>query len=117
MLYLELGSVHALQRELTEHGIVSKQRVTAFGTTIDGLPLAAVPCSTCCAARSILARIQQKDIVHEGSHEAIVPQQLFGEVQQRLDSQARRHRAASEKRTAKALLTGRLFDASAGHRR
>ena len=36
--YLELGSVHALQRELTEHNVFSKQRVTASGRTSGGLP-------------------------------------------------------------------------------
>jgi hypothetical protein len=58
-----------------------------------------------------VGRIPHKDLVHQGSHAAIIEQKLFDEVQQRLSSQARRHKAAGDERTAKAMLTGRLFDA------
>ena len=37
--YLELGSVHALQRELTAQGIHSKVRATASGKRLGGQPL------------------------------------------------------------------------------
>jgi hypothetical protein len=54
-----------------------------------------------------LGRIPHKDLVHEGSHAAIVDQALFDKVQQRLGAQARRHRAEGEQRTVRAALTVR----------
>ena len=109
--YLELGSVHALQRELTQQAIVSKQRITASGKTVGGLPFSRGALFHMLRSPIYLGRIPHKDVVHEGEHEAIVDQALFDSVQQRLDSQARRHRAAGEQRIASASLTGRLFDA------
>ena len=50
--------------------------------------------------------------MHEGEHQAIVPQELFDRVQERLDANARRHRAAADHRVVKAPLTGKLFDAA-----
>jgi site-specific DNA recombinase len=109
--YLELGSVHALQRELTGQGIVSKQRVTASGRTVGGLPFSRGALFHMLRSPIYLGRIPHKDVTHEGGHLAIVPQDLFDRVQGRLDSQARRHRAAGEQRAVKAPLTGKLFDA------
>jgi site-specific DNA recombinase len=37
--YLELGSVHRLQRDLAEQAVCSKQRVTGTGKTIGGKPM------------------------------------------------------------------------------
>jgi len=41
-----------------------------------------------------VGRIPHKNLVHEGSHAAIVDQALFDAVQERLTSQARRYQAA-----------------------
>ena len=109
--YLELGSVHALQRELTEQRIMSKQRVTGSGKTVGGLPFSRGALFHMLRSPIYLGRIPHKELVHEGSHSAIVDQALFDKVQQRLGAQARRHRAAGEQRTVRAALTGRLFDA------
>jgi len=109
--YLELGSVHALQRDLTARSIVSKRRTTNSGQTIGGLPFSRGALFHLLRNPIYLGRIPHKGIIHEGSHAAIIEQTLFDSVRQRLDAQARRHRAAGEQRTAKASLTGRLFDA------
>jgi DNA invertase Pin-like site-specific DNA recombinase len=110
-LYLELGSVHALQRQLVELGIVSKQRVTGAGKTVGGLPISRGALFHMLRSPIYLGRIPHKELVHEGSHAAIIDQALFDKVQLRLDGQARRHRTAGEQRMARAALTGRLFDA------
>ena len=110
--YLELGSVHALQRELTEQGIVSKQRVTATGKSVGGLPFSRGALFHMLRSPIYLGRIPHKDVTYKGGHVAIVGQELFEEVQARLDSQARRHRTAGEQRAVKAPLRGKLFDAA-----
>lgn len=109
--YLELRSVHALQRELTEQGIVSKQRVTASGKVVGGLPFSRGAMFQLFRNRIYLGQIVHKGVVHEGKHPPIVAKELFEQVQQQLDGQARRHRARGERTTARAPLTGRLFDA------
>ncbi len=110
--YLELGSVHALQRELTEQGIVSKRRVTASGRTTGGLPFSRGALFHLLRNPIYVGHIHHKGVVHDGAHAAIVDQDLFDRVGQKLDRQARRHRAIPERRAAKAPLTGRLFDAN-----
>jgi site-specific DNA recombinase len=110
--YLELGSVHSLQRELTDQGAVSKQRITGAGKTVGGLPFSRGALFHMLRSPIYLGRIPHKDLVHEGNHAAIIDQGLFDAVQQRLDAQARRHRSAGEQRMARAALTGRLFDAT-----
>jgi DNA invertase Pin-like site-specific DNA recombinase len=109
--YLELGSVHALQRDLIAQGIVSKLRVTGSGRTSGGLAFSRGALFHMLRNQIYVGRIPHKDLVHQGSHAAIIEQNLFDKVQQRLSSQARRHKIAGEQRTAKAMLTGRLFDA------
>ena len=109
--YLELGSVHALQRELTEQGIVSKQRVTALGKTIGGLPFSRGAMFHLLRNQVYLGQIEHKGVVHQGKHPAIIDKALFEHVQQQLDRQARRHRSRGDRTAARAPLTGRLFDA------
>jgi DNA invertase Pin-like site-specific DNA recombinase len=110
--YLELGSVHALQRELTECGIHSKRHVTVSGKELGGQPFSRGALFHLLRNRLYLGQIVHRDLVHQGEHEAIVDEQLFGRVQQKLDANARRHRAAADSRVVKAPLTGKLFDAS-----
>lgn len=109
--YLELGSVHELQRELLQQNIRSKLRVTASGKTVGGQPFSRGALFHLLRNRLYLGRIVHRDIVHDGEHEAIVEQDLFDRVQQRLDANARRHRSAGERRMARAPLTAKLFDA------
>lgn len=109
--YLELGSVHSLQRELVDRGIVSKRRVTSSGKTIGGLPFSRGALFHLLRNPVYLGRIPHKKILHEGGHVAIVDEALFNQVQQQLDRQARRHRTRGEQTAARAPLTGKLFDA------
>jgi DNA invertase Pin-like site-specific DNA recombinase len=110
--YLELGSVHALQRELTDQSIVSKRRVTASGKTIGGLPFSRGALFHLLRNAVYLGRIPHKKVLHEGGHAAILDEGLFNDVQQQLDRQARRHRTRGEQTAARAPLTGKLFDAA-----
>ena len=110
--YLELGSVHALQRDLEERGILSKLHVSAKGRTMGGLPFSRGALFHLLRNRVYRGQIVHKGMVHEGEHEAIVDADLFDRVQARLDAQVRRHRTKAKRNAIKAPLTGKLFDAA-----
>lgn len=109
--YFELGSAHELQRELAQQDIRSKLRVTASGKTVGGQPFSRGALFHLLRNRLYLGQIVHRDAVHEGEHEAIIERELFDLVQQRLDANARRHRASADRRMVRAPLTGKLFDA------
>jgi DNA invertase Pin-like site-specific DNA recombinase len=110
--YLELGSVHALQRELTGQRIKSKKRVTASGRTTGGLPFSRGALFHLLRNAIYRGCIAHKSVIHEGEHDAIIDNELFERVQQQLHCQARRHGNAAAHGAVKAPLTGKLFDAA-----
>jgi DNA invertase Pin-like site-specific DNA recombinase len=109
--YLELGSVHALERELTANGFRSKVHVTRKGKTQGGLPFSRGALFHFLRNRIFLGQIVHKDEVYDGQHDAIIEQDLFDRVQFQLSANARRTRKRSQTRMVKAPLTGKLFDA------
>ena len=110
--YLELGSVHALQRELAATGIVSKRHTTLAGRTTGGATFSRGALFHLMRNRIYLGQIVHKDLVHPGAHDAIVDEALFAAVQQHLDANARRHQLGEERRVIRAPLTGRIRDAA-----
>ena len=110
--YLELGSVHALQRDLEANGIHSKFHITAKGRRMGGLPFSRGALFHLLRNRVYLGQIIHKSEIYEGEHAAIVDAQVFNQVQAKLDAQVRRHRSAAERRTIRAPVTGKLFDAA-----
>ncbi|MEL7218130.1 MAG: recombinase family protein, partial [Pseudomonadota bacterium] len=110
--YLELKSVHALERELKEDGILSKSWTTLKGKPVGGLPFSRGALFHLLRNPVYLGMIRHKTEVHPGEHKAILEQELFDKVQAQLDAQARRHRAAPKRRVARSPLTGKLFDAN-----
>jgi len=109
--YLDLGSVHALQRELCQQGIKSKLRVTQNGRELGGTEISRGALFYLLRNQTYLGKIFHKDKIYDGEHEAIVDKTLFDKVQQLLDLHARRSRNAQHYKTIKAPLTGKLFDA------
>lgn len=110
--YLELGSTHALQRELAEQGIVSKRRIFSTGRTAGGQAFSRGALFHLLRNQIYLGKIVHKDQVFEGEHDGIVDPDLFARVQARLDAQVRRHSSNAAQRGQKAPLTGKLFDAT-----
>lgn len=111
-LYLELGSVHTLERELAVRQIHSKRRETLKGKIVGGMPFSRGALFHLLRNQIYLGRIVHKDESFEGEHDAIVEQKLFDQVQEKLDTQKRKHAASADQRSVKAPLTGKLFDAS-----
>lgn len=108
--YLELGSVHALQRELAGQGIMSKLRVTKTGKTLGGAEISRGALFYLLRNQIYLGKIVHKEDIHEGQHDAIVDEDLFAKVQMQLNLHARRRSTVEHHQTAKAPLTGKLFD-------
>ncbi|QZH75499.1 MAG: recombinase family protein [Erythrobacter sp.] len=108
--YLELGTVHALQRELAQQQIFSRHRTSARGRETGGAPFSRGALFHLLRNPVYIGRIRHRDQLHEGQHCGIVPQELYDKVQQHLDANARRHRSTATTRTAKAALCGKLFD-------
>ena len=109
--YLKLGSVNALKRELDRDCVLSKRWTTSKGIVKGGLPFSCGALFHLLRNPIYLGKIRHKGKVYEGEHPAIVEVHLFNKVQAKLDAQARRHRAAPERRVKRAPLIGKLFDA------
>lgn len=110
--YLELGSVHSLQRDLEARRIHSKLHITAKGRTMGGLPFSRGALFHLLRNRVYLGQITHKGEVYDGEHQAIVEAGLFDQVQAKLDAQVRRHHRKASTRRIEAPLTGKLFDAA-----
>ena len=108
--YLALGSVHKLQSELNNAGVRSKQRMTASGRTVGGLPFSRGALFHLLANRLYLGKITHKGAVYPGAHGAIVDEVLFERVQV-LIAGNRRRRPDTGGKVAAALLTGKIVDA------
>ena len=107
--YLTLGSVHALERDLAEQGIVSKRATARNGTVRGGCSFSRGALFHLLRNKTYLGEIVHGNLVHPGLHEAIVDRALFEAVQDRLDVN-RRRRVATATSGQRAALVGRLFD-------
>ncbi|MDX5361915.1 MAG: recombinase family protein [Alphaproteobacteria bacterium] len=108
--YLELRSVHALERRLARDGIRSRVRTTRVGRTVGGQPFSRGALFHLLRNRIYLGMIVHKGAVHPGMHPAIIDPETFERVQAMLDANARR-KESCEGKLAPARLTGRIFDA------
>lgn len=111
--YLELGSVHALERRLREEGIRSKRYVTAKGQVRGDAHFCRGALFHLLRNRLYLGKIIHRGQSHPGLHPAIMDPDTFKAVQAKLDAQVRRHKeegsASSGSRTYSPLAT-RIFD-------
>ena len=108
--YLQLGSVRALRDDLAARGIVSKRRKAS-----DGSPYGGQRFSRGALYLMLQNRIYRGEIVHKGKafpgeHAAIVDEELWREVQNRLEAN-RLERREGDKAIEPSLLTGLVFDA------
>ncbi|MXO63935.1 recombinase family protein [Qipengyuania oceanensis] len=108
--YIELGSVHKLQRDLARRGVTSKRWTTSKGNIVGGVPFNRGALFHLLKNPIYLGKIRHKGIIHEGGHDAIIDEQTFDRVQLSLVEHAPRRRRKSP--NAKSYLTGRLFDAT-----
>ncbi len=107
--YLQLGSVHALERQLRAEGIHSKRHDSAKGVVRGGGCFSRGALFHLLRNRLYLGEINHRDKTHPGLHPAIIDQAVFDAVQAKLDAQVRRPKT-SDGGKAHAPLTGRIFD-------
>lgn len=112
--YLELGSVHALERDLASNGICTKETRRRDGSIRGGVAFSRGALFHLLRNCLYRGEIPHKGQTYPGQHEAIVCADLFETVQARLDGQTQRRAASGDKRVANSPLTGRVFDAE-GH--
>ena len=109
--YLALKSVQILHKELAEQDIRSKIRQSKTGQTKGGMVMARGAIRHMLKNPLYLGLIRSGKGLHQGQHEAIVPQEQFDAVQATLDSQSPGEKARA-KRPSSALLKGMAFDGS-----
>jgi site-specific DNA recombinase len=109
--YLELGSVHALERDLASRGIRTRETQRKDGTVRGGVAFSRGALFHLLRNRLYRGKIPHRDQCYPGQHEAIVSEALFEAVQARLNSQTQRRAASGDKRVASSPLTGRISDA------
>ncbi len=106
--YIALGSLSALQRELRQKGIVTRQRTLASGTIRGGVPLTNGPLNHMLRNRMYVGELNHRDTSYPGEHAPIIDRSLFDAAQAKLSENL--HERRSRRSHSDALLTGRLFD-------
>lgn len=107
--YLELKSVHVLQRELATQGVISKRSVFASGRVRGGTPFNRGALFALLANPLYVGKIRHKAETHEGLHKAIVDDDVFARVQALLAANSVRRTSGSRCRMQSPLV-GKLFE-------
>jgi hypothetical protein len=108
-LYLEIGSVNKLKKELQLRDIKSRQRTSQRGRKYGGEYFSRGALHALLMNPVYTGQISHKGILHEGLHDAIIPQKLWEAVQEKLQSNAADERGSTKQRH-KNMLTGLIFD-------
>ena len=112
-LYLVHGSVRAVQKELKERNVRTRERVLATGRKIGGIYFTNGPIAHILRNRQYIGEISHRGKSWPGEHAPIVDPEIFNRVQERLLRQ-RRFRLA-DRAKSRALLLGKIFN-DAGER-
>ncbi len=114
-LYLKLGSLLPVVRELDRRGWRSKGWTTRKGRPRGGKPFTKTSLHQLLTNITYLGQVKYKDEVHPGQHDPIVPEALFREVQQRLRQNRRCDGAVNGTSTSAGRpLQGLLYCAACG---
>jgi site-specific DNA recombinase len=112
--YLDLKSVKLLQADLEASGLRSKHHTARDGTLYGGCVIYRGALYALLTNQTYRGLINHRDNSYQGEHDAIVPQDLFQQVQAVLAAQGP-GQSAKKKLASPAILTGMVFDA-AGNR-
>jgi site-specific DNA recombinase len=108
-LYLKLGCVAKLKARLDQDGVTSKARLSASGVKSGGMPYSRGALYTLLQNRIYLGKIPHRDATYPGEHDAIIPQQLWDKVQDRLSANNKVRRNGGNAKSP-SLLVGLLYD-------
>jgi hypothetical protein len=109
-LYLELGCVSKLKERLNREGFKSKVRTNHSGQKTGGKSYARGALHCLLQNPIYIGKIRHRDTIYEGEHEAIIPQQLWERVQERLKTNGI-NRQTGRNTKSPSLLVGLIYDA------
>jgi len=108
-LYLELGCVAKLKAQLDQDGVKSKARRSPSGMRSGGTSYSRGSLYCLLQNPIYLGKIQHRDATYAGEHDAIIPQELWDKVQDRLRANNKVRRSGSNSKSP-SLLVGLLYD-------
>jgi site-specific DNA recombinase len=108
-LYLELGCVAKLKAQLDCDGVKSKARLSPSGVRSGGMSYSRGSLYCLLQNPIYLGKIQHRDATYAGEHDAIIPQELWDKVQDRLSANNKVRRSGSNSKSP-SLLVGLLYD-------
>ena len=111
-LYLQFGSVLAVEAELRKLNVRSKRRVSRAGRTSGGKSFSRGALYLLLRNVLYIGLVPHRGASYPGQHQPIVDDDTFSRAQQLLDANAPRRRGASSSGSDVPLLTGCLFDAN-----
>jgi site-specific DNA recombinase len=109
-LYSKLGSVRAVQQELSDRNIRTRPRKLASGRIIGGIRFTNGPLAVILRNRLYLGELKHKDKYWPGEHAAIIDTFVFEAVHEKLAGQ--RRSALSDRANSGSPLLGKLFNAA-----
>ena len=108
-LYLELGCVAKLKARLDRDGVQSKARMSRSGKKSGGMTYSRGALYCLLQNPIYIGKICHRDATYTGDHAAIIPQELWEKVQDRLRANSKVRRNAANAKSP-SLLVGLLFD-------
>lgn len=106
--YRDLRSLPALQRDLRERGILTRERRLATGRTVGGIAFQVGALASLLRNRTYLGEINHHGQSYPGEHDPIVACEVFDQVQAILEANRQGYRRHWQR--SQALLLGRIFD-------
>ena len=107
--YLELGCVAKLKAQLDRDGVRSKARLSPSGIKSGGMSYSRGSLYGLLQNPIYLGKIPHRDATYEGEHDAIISQELWDKVQDRLRTNNKVRRSGSYSKSP-SLLVGLLYD-------
>jgi site-specific DNA recombinase len=108
-LYLELGCVSKLKERLSREGFKSKIRTGRSGQKAGGKSYARGALYCLLQNPIYIGKIRHRDAIYEGEHKAIIPEQLWNRVQERVKANGVNRRTGGNAKSP-SLLVGLLYD-------
>lgn len=114
-LYLELGSIMPVVKELNGRGWCTKRWTTKKDRSMGGRPFTKNNLFHLLTNVTYRGKIRHKDQIFDGEHEAIVSAELWNQVQSRLQRNSGNGASGQFRNKYGALLGGLLFCSSCGY--
>jgi DNA invertase Pin-like site-specific DNA recombinase len=110
--YLDLGSVRELKAALDAEGVVSKRRRAANGEVYGGASFSRGALYQLLQNRVYRGEIAHKGAAYPGEHSAIVDEELWRQVHEKLEANGVDRRGSRDEAKLAYLLPGVVFDAA-----